>query len=60
MDGPSDSNNDSDEGGGFPSIVLYVGDKWVVFGVFICSGLFGESVMAVCEFNELYCVVWGG
>ena len=59
MDGPSYSSSDS-EGVGFPSVILYVVDKWVVLGVFLCSGLFGESIMAVCEFNELYCIVWGG
>ena len=54
-------SSDSDEGVGFPSVVLCVVDKWVVFGVFVCYGLFGEYVMAVVrEFDELYCVMCGG
>ena len=24
--------------------------------MFLCDGLFGEFVVVVCEFNELYCV----
>ena len=24
--------------------------------MFLCDGLFGESVVVVCEFNGLYCV----
>jgi hypothetical protein len=31
--------------------------KWVVFGMFMCDGLFWESVMAVREFDKLYCVI---
>ena len=58
MDGPTFSSSDSVVG--FPSVVFYVVDEWVVFGAFVCSGLFGESVMAVSEFDGLYCVVCGG
>ena len=60
MGGPSYCSSDSDEWVGFPSVVLYDVDKWVVFGVFLCYGLFGETVMAVCEFDELHCVICGG
>ena len=60
IDGPLYSNSDCDGGVGFPSVVLYVVDKWVVLGVFVCYGLLWEYVMAVSEFDELYCVVCGG
>ena len=60
MNGPSYSNSDCDEGVGFPSVLLYTMDYWVIFGVFLCFGLFWESIMAICEFDELYSVVCGG
>ena len=51
-----DSNCDGNEGVGLPSIILYVVNEWVVFDVLVHEGLFGESIMAICEFNELDCV----
>ena len=60
MYGPSYSSRDSDEGVGLPTAILYAIDKWIIFGVFVCSGLCGESIMAVSEFDEVYCVVCGG
>ena len=60
VDGPSYSINDCDEGVGFPTVILLGLYKWVVFGVFVLFGLFWESIVAVCEFNELYCVICGG
>ena len=59
MYGPSYSSGDSDERVGFPTAVLYAIDKWVIFVVFVCSGLCGKSIMEVNEFYELYCVIWG-
>ena len=50
---------DGYEGVGIPSIVLYGVDLWVIFGEFFCNGLFGEYVIAVCEFYELYCSCGG-
>ena len=55
----SDTSRDSDEGVCFPPLILYVINLWVIFGVFVCKGLFWEYVMVVCELKELYCV-WGG
>ena len=60
MDGPSYSSSDSDEGIGFPSVVLHIVDKWVKLGVLVCYGLFGEYVIALSEFHELHCVICGG
>ena len=37
-------------------IVLIIG---IVFGVFVHEGLFKKYVMAICEFDELDCVVGG-
>ena len=53
---PSDSGCDRDKGFCVPSFVSYFINQWVIFDLFLCDGLFGESVVAVCEFNELYCV----
>ena len=39
-----------------PSFVSYFVNSGVVFGLFLCDGLFWESIVAVCEFDELYCV----
>ena len=50
---PHTPGGDSDEGVGFPTAVLYVVDKWIVFGVFVCCGLCGESIVAVSESAEL-------
>ena len=46
---PRDSCCDSDEGVGLPSIVLYGGNYWVIFGVFMCEGLIGEYVVTIFE-----------
>ena len=47
------SGGDGNKGVGFPPLVLYGVDYWVVFGVFVCEGLFSESIVIVCKFNEL-------
>jgi hypothetical protein len=70
MYGSSNVCCDGYEGVGFPSIVLYSFNLWVIFGMFLCDGLFWETIMTVCESYELYCdhggwchrclcVVWG-
>jgi hypothetical protein len=43
----------------FHPFVLYSVYWWIVFGVFVCMGLLWESVVTICEFNELDCVFGG-
>lgn len=60
MDSTSYSGHDGDEGIDFPFHCIGGLDEWVVFFSFLlnCNG--GESVVAVCEFNEVTYVWWGG
>ena len=51
------SHRDGYKGVGVPSIVLYGAIQRVVFGMFMCDGLFWESVMEVSEFDKLYCMI---
>jgi hypothetical protein len=55
----SDSCRDGNEGVGLPPIVLYDVNQWIVFGVLVHEGLFGEFIVAVCEFDELDCACRG-
>ena len=50
---PPYSGCDCDKGFCVPSIVSYFINQWVIFGLFLCGGLFWESVVAICEFDVL-------
>jgi hypothetical protein len=50
---PSYFGYDGSEGVGFPSVILYGVNSWVVIGILVCEGLVKEFVVAICEFNEL-------
>ena len=58
--GSSYSCCDGYERVGVPYIVSDGVIQWVIFGVFMYEGLLGESIMVICEFNELYRVMRGG
>ena len=53
MYSPSHSSRDGDKGVCLPTLILYGDNSWATFDVFVCEGLVGESIMTICEFNEL-------
>ena len=59
MYGSSYCSRNGNKGVGFSFIILDGVIQWVVFGALMCEGLFGKSIMAACEFDELDCVAGG-
>ena len=55
MDSSSHSCRDGDKWVCLPSLIVYNVNQWVIFVVFMCEGLVRESIMAICEFDELDC-----
>ena len=59
MDSSSQSCRDGDKWVSMPSLIVYSVNQWVKFVMFMCEGLVGESIVAICEFNELDCQMFG-
>ena len=59
MNSPSNVGYDNDERVDLPSSCSKSLYEWVVFhGFFIVCGIW-ESIVAICEFYELYDIWWG-